>query len=123
MSYVPHAFQEIRSLYCIMLWIDPNSSMAEIERFVGIMGVFHAQGGTDPLRFTLTPKRAIKARLFYHANITVVRPLPHPRFTHPTRTRFLRYSQAMELAKTLCGIPEGKKLTTRTTFAGLSTKG
>jgi hypothetical protein len=118
-----HSFQEIRP-NSIALWIDANSTLAEIQRFVGIMGAFRCDRCIGSLRFELTPKRALKARLFYHSDITVVRPLPHPRFTHPsTGARILRYSEAMALSKTLQGIPEGERLTTRSKFTGLFTKG
>ncbi len=119
MSTTPHAFQDINTQRCI-LWISPESSMAEIQRFVGLMGVFNAKGGTDPLRFTLTPKKGLKARLLYHCNVTVVRPLPHPRFSHPTHgKRVIRLSEAINISKILSGIPEGEKLTTRSKFIGL----
>lgn len=116
---IAHCFQQINER-SIVLWLDHNATMTEIQRFVGIMGVFNAQGGTDPLRFTLTPKKALKAKLLFVSNITVIRPNPHPRFTHPTTGRsILRYSQAMFIAKKLQGIPEGEKLTLRHSFAGL----
>lgn len=115
-----YCFQELHDRHMV-LWIDPNSTMIEIQRFVGLMGVFKAEGWPDPLRFTLTPKMGLKARLFYRSNMTVVRPLPHPRFTHPTTgTQVLRFSQALSLAKKLQGIPEGEKLTLKHKFAGLS---
>ncbi len=118
-----HCFQHLTEK-TTQLWIDPNSSMPEIQRFVALMAVFHAKGGIDPLRFTLTPKKALKARLLYVSNVTVVRPLPHPRFTHPTTgTDLLRFSEALSIAKKLQGIPEGERLTTRTKFIGLQTKG
>lgn len=115
----PHLFREIHERHLI-LWIDSNSTMAEIQRFVGLMGVFHAEGGVDPLRFCLTPKKALKATALYLSNVTAVRGLPHPRFKHPTTgISVLRFSQALFLAKKLQGIPEGEKLTTKSKFAGL----
>ncbi len=115
----PYAFQEIRAV-TIILWISADSTLAEIQRFVGIMGIFHAEGSVDPLCFTLTPKRALKARLLYHAGITVVRPLPHPRFSHPTTgKRVIRLSEAINISRTLSGIPPGERLTTRSKIAGL----
>ncbi len=86
--------------------------MAQIERFVGIVGAFNAKPSPDPLRFTLTPKKGLKARLFYISNITCIRQPPHPRFNHPTTgTKSLRFSEALDLAKKLQGIPLGEKLT------------
>lgn len=109
----PHAFQELNSKHCI-LWISPNSTMAEIERFTGLVGVFNAQGGVDPLRFTLTPKKGLKARLLYHCNVTMIRPLPHPRFSHPTTgKRLIRLSEAISIARILSGIRPGDKLTSK----------
>ncbi len=112
----PHCFQHITAK-SIDLWIDPNSTMAEIQRFVGLMGVFNAKVGSDPLRFTLTPKKALKSRLLYHAGISMVRPLPHPRFSHPTTgSRIIRLSEAINIARTLAGIRPGDRLTLKQKF-------
>lgn len=116
----PYLFREIHERHLI-LWIDPNSTMAEIQRFVGIMGVFGAESGLDPLRFCLTPKKALKATALYLSNVTAVRGRPHPRFKHPTTgISVLRFSEALFLAKKLQGVPEGEKLTIKTKFAGLA---
>ncbi len=111
-----YCYKKIEPHY-VILWITPESSMAEIQRFVGIMGAFNAQGSLDPLQFILTPVKALKARLMYNANLTAVRQYPHPRFTHPTLgKKIIRYSLALELAKHFHGIPEGEKLTLRENY-------
>jgi len=100
-----------------VLLLDPNSTMAEIQRFVGLMGVFKAEGGVDPLRFELTPKRGVKARLLFVSNFTVLRSDKHHRFTHPTTgLKALRLSEALTLGKSLQGVPQGEKLTPKTKF-------
>lgn len=122
MNTSPYAFQQADSKE-VHLWISPETTMAEIQRFVGIMGVFEAKGGTDPLQFSLTPKKGVKARLLYHSNVTVVRPLPHPRFSHPTTgKRIIRLSEAIALSRVLQGIPDGEKLTVRTKYLSINSK-
>lgn len=104
------------------VWISAQSTLAEIERFVGIMDVLKIKGGIDPLRFTTTPKRALKARLFFNSNFTVVQSWPKPRLIHPT-TGFkrLRYPVAMALARKLQGIPDGVRLTLSSNYRFLRT--